>query len=52
MTTNDRRETPYGVAILRGLQRKTMYEGTVTGDERKARRAKGKLARAARKRQR
>jgi hypothetical protein len=44
--------TTYAQSILYGMQSKQMYEGTVTGDEKKLRRAKAKRQRQARKIQR
>lgn len=41
--------TSWGFAILRGLQSKPMYQGTVSAAEKRHRRAKGKAAKAARK---
>lgn len=42
-------DTPYARAILFGLQRKHVYQGTVPADEKARRRAKNRAARRARK---
>lgn len=41
--------TTYEWAILRGLQRKQMYAGTVAANVKASRRARGKVAKASRK---
>ncbi|MFD6400732.1 hypothetical protein [Nocardia sp. NPDC060249] len=45
-------DTPYARAILFGLQRKHVYQGTVPDDEKARRRARNRAARKARKAQR
>lgn len=39
----------YEFAILKGLQNRTLYQGTVSGGEKSIRRARGKMAKVSRK---
>lgn len=52
MNPNKHLNTDYARLIIAGLQQKPMYEGTVPESVKAQRRAKGKLAKAARRRQR
>ena len=47
--TITRPPSTFELAILRGLQRKQLYQGTVPASTKAARRAKGRAAKAARK---
>lgn len=46
------RPNTYALAILGALQGRPLYEGTVSVEEKRRRRAKGKVAKATRKSQR